>query len=228
MSLVRSAQAFTFDCYGTLIDWDVGIAAAIRRIPALRDVDAERFLQRREALEADLQAGPYLPYEEVLARSLRQTAREFGVAVTNAEARAFAASVPDWPPFADAPGFLRRLRRLGKPLAIVSNVTTATLRASVRSLGAPFDLLMTAEDVRSYKPAPAHWLQAHARLGLAPAATLHVAASLHHDVQPALRLGVPCVWVNRRGGPLPPGVEAALVAYDLHDLAERLHLPLAH
>ena len=103
-------------------------------------------------------------------------------------------------------------------------MTRAGLRGSVRKLGAAFDLLVTAEDVRSYKPAPRHWLEAQAALGIGPREQLHIAASLTHDVIPAGRLGVPCVWVNRRDEDLPSGVAPVMVVRDLDELGARLEL----
>ena len=225
MTLTDAARAFSFDCYGTLIDWDTGIHAALLSIPALDGLDLDTFILRREAVEMAVEAGPYLPYDQVLARSLQRTAAAFDRIVTDSQARAFAASLPDWPAFPDAPPFLQRLRALGKPLLILSNVTTAALRQSVRKLGVPFDALVTAEDVRSYKTAPAHWPEALARLGLQPAELLHIAASPHHDIAPAARLGVPCVWLDRRRTPAPLAAGAALTVPTLAALADALQLP---
>ncbi len=232
MSLADRARAFTFDCYGTLIDWERGIGTALDEIPALAGVDRDAFLRRREAEEMAVEAEAYRPYDAVLALSLVRAAESFNVGVTEREARRFGASVPEWPPLPDAAPFLRRLRRLNKPLAILSNVTKSALRASVRGLGVPFDLLVSAEDVRAYKPAPQHWLHAQAALGVGPGETLHIAASMVHDIHPAGLLGMPAVWVNRRGESLPhgslaQGVEPALVVNDLAELAEALGLPQA-
>ena len=227
MSLADRARAFTFDCYGTLIDWERGIGTALDGIPALAGVDRNAFLRRREAEEMAVEAEAYRPYDAVLALSLMRAAESFNVAVTEREARRFGASVSEWPPLPDAAPFLRRLNQ---PLAILSNVTTSALRASVRELGVPFDLIVSAEDVRAYKPAPQHWLHAQAALGVGPGETLHIAASMVHDIRPAGLLGVPAVWVNRRGESLPQGslsqgVKPALVVSDLAELTEALGLP---
>ena len=137
-------------------------------------------------------------------------------------AGAFAASLHDWPPFDDAPRFLRRLRRLGVPLAILSNVTLAGLRSSVRALATPFDQLVTAEGVRSYKPAPLHWAALQSSRGIVSAQQLHVAASIVHDVRPASALGVPSVWVNRNADAPPDDVSPTLTVATLDELAELL------
>ena len=227
MTLSCPARAFTFDCYGTLIDWDAGIHAALQAIPALDGLDLDTFVLRRERIEMEIEAGAYLPYETVLARSLQQTAEAFGGCVSDSEAREFATSVPNWPAFSDASSFLRRLRALDKPLLILSNITNAILRQSIRKLEVPFDALVTAEDVRSYKPAAAHWTEALARLGLRPTDLLHIAASPYHDIEPSARLGIPCVWVNRRDVSSPLAAGAALTVPGLEALAASLDLPPA-
>ena len=130
--LFSSARAFTFDCYGTLIDWDTGTHTALRAIPALDGLDLNAFILRREQIEMEIEAGSYLPYDTVLARC-----------VSDSEAREFAASVPNWPAFSDASSFLRRLHALDKPFLILSNITNGLLRQSIRKLGVPFDALRT-------------------------------------------------------------------------------------
>ena len=225
MTLSSPARAFTFDCYGTLIDWDAGVHAALQAIPDLSGLDLDAFILRREQIEVEIEAGPYLPYDTVLARSLQQTAEDFARCVSDSEARGFAASVPNWPAFSDASPFLRRLHALDKPLLILSNITNALLRQSIRKLGVPFDALVTAEDVRSYKPAAGHWTEALGRLGLRPTELLHIAASPYHDIEPATRLGIPCVWVNRRDASSLRAAGAALTVSGLDDLAAVLDLP---
>ena len=219
------ARAFTFDCYGTLIDWEAGVRAALAALPVLAGIDHDAFLTEREAVELAIEAEPFRPYDEVLALSLQRTAGRFGLAVGEGDARRFAATLPDWPAYADAAPFLRRLQQLRRPLAVLSNVTTPWLRLSLRRFPVPFDHLVTADDVRAYKPAPQHWLAALAALALEAGDVLHVAASLRHDVYPATRLGIPVAWVNRRDEPLPPDLTPAFVVRDLSELAQALRLP---
>ena len=221
----RDAAVISFDCYGTLIDWSGGARAALERIPELADVDLDRFVERRVPVELIVEHERYRPYDEVLALSVTRTAAEFGVELPASVGRAFAASLHDWPPFDDAPRFLRRLRRLGVPLAILSNVTLAGLRSSVRALATPFDQLVTAEDLQSYKPAPLHWAALQSSRGIVSAQQLHVAASIVHDVRPASALGVPSVWVNRNAEPPPDDVSPTLTVVNLDQLAERWRLP---
>lgn len=221
----RRAAVISFDCYGTLIDWHGGARAAIERVPELAALDLDRFVLRRIELELIVEHERYRPYDDVLALSLLRTAAEFGVDLPAAAGREFAASLRDWPPFEDAPRFLQRLRRLGPPLAILSNVTIDGLRASVRRLGAPFDQLITAEDLRSYKPAPPHWAALQSAFRIGPAQQLHVAGSIAHDIRPARALGVPAVWVNRWDEQRPDDVRPTLTVADLDQLANHWRLP---
>ena len=220
-----AVRAFSFDCYGTLIDWEGGIRSALRDVPGLERVDAEAFLAAREDVEPRIEAESFRPYDEVLALSLQRAAEEFDEVVSDGAARRFAATLPDWPPHADAGTFLQRLRTLGRSLVILSNVTRAWLRLSVHRLPVPFDRPITAGDTRSYKPAPQHWLAAQAAMGLGESDFLHIAASLRHDVRPARALGVPVAWINRRREALPADLDPAFVVSDLSELGDALGLP---
>ena len=217
--------AITFDCYGTLIDWNRGIEGALAAVPALRglsEADRRSIRARREAVELErfLPSG-YRPYREILAESLREAASERGVDVPKSEAETFAASMGSWPPHADAPEGLARLRKRFR-LAILSNVDRATLLQSVRLLGVAFDLLVTAEDVRSYKPAHAHWDRALADLRLRPSEVLHVSYTADHDLRPAQALGIPTAWVRRYGVTLPEDVRPGFAVPDLRALADAI------
>ncbi len=221
----RAAAVITFDCYGTLIDWRAGAQAALERIPELAGLDLDDLIERRITVELAVEHERYRPYDEVLAISLVRAAAEFGVELPAARGREFAASLHFWPPFDDAPPFLQRLRRLERPLAILSNVTLHGLRSSIRALGAPFDQLVTAEQLQSYKPAPAHWAALQASRAIAPPEQLHVAASIVHDIRPAAALGVPAVWVNREADDPPDDLSPTLRVAGLDELAERWRLP---
>ena len=211
----------TFDCYGTLIDWRTGVREALAAIPSLRAADVARLVRDRERVEREIERGEYLPYGEVLARSLFAAAREQGIAVTEGEARLFADSQGAWPPFAESREALARLAERWQ-LAILSNVETRVLERSVRALGAPFELLVTAEDVRSYKPARAHFEAALARLGVGPERVLHVACSLYHDVRPAAAIGMRTAFVDREGEGTPPDLAPDVAAPDLRALVAAL------
>jgi 2-haloacid dehalogenase len=200
---LRDFSALTFDCYGTLIDWETGILAGLRPWTAAHrvEVDDEPLLaafgraeSRREA------ADPTAPYPRILAGVLEDLAEELGTTASPEEAAAFAGSVKDWPAFPDSPEALAYLKRHYK-LVIVSNVDRASFRHSNARLGVTFDAIVTADDAGAYKPAPNHFHLALAQLaemGVAKDRVLHVAQSLYHDHVPAKRLGLRTMWVNRR------------------------------
>jgi len=214
-------RALTFDCYGTLIDWDGGIRAAAGRVPALAGLDLERVVRDREEEEHALLADGFRLYGEILGESLVRAALRQGTRVPAAEARAFAASMGSWPPFPDSAEALGRLARRYR-LAVLSNVETRVLEASAAALGDPFELRITAEELRSYKPAPAHFHAAIERLGLPAERVLHVAGSLYHDVRPARALGWSAVWIDRRGERDPGDAQPTAVYPSLAALADAL------
>jgi 2-haloacid dehalogenase len=197
-------SALTFDCYGTLIDWETGILAALRPWTAGQrvEVDDEELLAAFGRAEARREAAePAAPYPRVLAGVLDDLAEEFGAVASREETEAFGGSVKDWPAFPDSAAALAYLRRHYR-LVIVSNVDRASFRHSSDRLGVTFDAVVTAEDAGAYKPAPNHFELALARLaemGVAKDRVLHVAQSLYHDHVPAKRLGLATMWVNRRG-----------------------------
>jgi 2-haloacid dehalogenase len=140
-----------------------------------------------------------LTYREVLARSLGAVAAIQALAVPEGRADALAESLPSWPPFPEAPAALAELREQGWRLAILSNTDPDLLAASVAALGVPFDALITAAEAGSYKPAPGHWERFFADTGAARVRHVHVAASLFHDIEPAARMGLEAIWINRLG-----------------------------
>lgn len=223
----RRFEALTFDCYGTLIDWEAGIAAGLRAILAARGVDAadEDLLARYARHEAAVEAGPYARYREVLARSLRGVCAELGVEPTPAEATAFGGSVGDWPAFPDSPGALARLATRYR-LAVITNCDDDLFAASNRQLGVTFDWIITAEQVGAYKPSHRNFEVAFERIRVPRERILHVAQSLFHDHVPAQRLGLATAWIDRRhdragSGATPPAAATPdLVAPDMASFAE--------
>lgn len=216
-------RALTFDCYGTLIDWEAGIHAALAELPSLEGVDLDRLAAERGEAERGIQRGPYLDYGEVLARSLAAAAALQERHPGEEELRRFAASMARWPPFPDASPALGRLARRFE-LAILSNVETAVLEESVRLLGVPFAALVTAQELRSYKPARAHFDEGLRRLGRERDEVLHVAVSPYHDVRPARELGWRTAWVTRGAEPGPEDPVPDLRVPDLAVLAEELEV----
>lgn len=196
-------DALSFDCYGTLIDWEAGILAALRPWAdrqGLGLTDEElllAFSARESAAEAE---HPSAIYPEILARSMRGVAAGLGAGITDAEAEAFGASVPAWPAFPDSTDALERLAKRYK-LIILSNVDRRSFAGSNQRLGVTFTSILTAQDIGSYKPSPRNFaalLAERDRLGIAPGRLLHVAQSLFHDHVPAKAAGLPTVWINRR------------------------------
>jgi 2-haloacid dehalogenase len=193
-------EALTFDCYGTLIDWETGLAAAFRPIVDAHGVEAddEAVLAAYARHEAAAAAGPYMRYRDVLAAGLRGVAQDLGFEPTAAEVEAFSGSVADWPAFADSADALRTLQRRYK-LGVITNCDDDLFAASNRKLGVEFDWIVTAEQVGSYKPDERNFHVAFERLALPRERILHVAQSLFHDHVTAKRLGLTTVWIDRRG-----------------------------
>jgi putative hydrolase of the HAD superfamily len=196
-------EALSFDCYGTLIDWEAGIAAVLDACAKTRglDLDQEQLLSAYSAHEAAAEAAfPTELYPDILARSLRSLGEELGAPVSDEDASALATSVPDWPAFEDSHDALSSLSTHFK-LIILSNVDRASFAGSQARLGASFTSVLTAEDIGSYKPSPRNFdalAEEARRLGVGDGQLLHVAQSLFHDHVPAKRAGLPTVWINRR------------------------------
>jgi len=196
-------RVLTFDCYGTLIDWESGLYAALQPlltkggIALPRDEVLQRFAERESAQEA---ATPGMIYSDLLAEVHRQLAADWGVAMTEAAHRRFGESVPDWPEFPDSAPSLQYLKQHYK-LVILSNVDRKSFAASNRRLAVDFYAIYTAQDVGSYKPDPANFrymLDHLAALGFGKETILHTAQSLFHDHSPAKRMGLASAWIDRR------------------------------
>jgi 2-haloacid dehalogenase len=184
----------TFDCYGTLIDWNGGIRRELARV--FGDERADDLLERYHELEPELEADGQLSYREVLTEAMRRLGAPPG------EDDALARSLPDWLPFPEVPEALEEARARGWKLAILSNTDRDFIEASMRRLGVPFELAIVASEIGSYKPALGHWQAFERRTGRLP--DVHVAASLFHDIAPAHELGLASIWINRRGEPPQP------------------------
>jgi 2-haloacid dehalogenase len=203
-------DVLTFDTYGTLIDWESGLLAALRAPLAAHGVDAsdDSVLEAFGRHEAELEAGPYRRYREVLGGVLTAMLQHFGEVPTAAEVEAFGGSVADWPAFPDSAAALARLHTRFK-LGVITNCDDDLFAASERRLGLSFDWVITAQQAKRYKPNPRGFELAFERIGLPPQRILHVAQSLFHDHVTAKRLGLSTVWVDRRGdrpggGATPP------------------------
>ena len=196
-------DALSFDCYGTLIDWEAGIAAVLRPWADAHGLDRtdEQLLTAYSTHESRAEAEhPTDLYPRVLARAMRGLGAELGVPVSGEEAESLATSVPDWPAFPDSAEALDRLSRRYR-LIILSNVDRDSFAGSNRRLGVTFTSILTAQDIGSYKPSPRNFealLREVARLGVPEGRHLHVAQSLFHDHVPAKAFGLPTVWIDRR------------------------------
>lgn len=209
----------TFDCYGTLIDWEEGIARAYRgRFPAVLPPDTELVAAFHE-IQNEIEAGEYRPYRQVLRETAHRLAAQSGVELAPAE-DFLARSLPSWAPFPDANPALERLKSAGYRLGILSNIDNDLLAHTLRHFSVSFDLIVTAEQVRSYKPAPAHFHRALQAVAGDAARLLHVARSYFHDVQAARPLGIPVVWVNRSGERRPHGPVPTAEVQDVAHAAE--------
>lgn len=189
----------TFDCYGTLIDWERGILAAVQPLLARHGVARgdDEVLELYGALESAAEAGEYRPYREVLATVVDGLGARLGFAPTPEERASLAASVADWPAFPDTVEALQTLA--GRfALVILSNIDDDLFAGSARRLRTDFAAVITAQQVGSYKPNPRNFRFALDRLGQPTDRVLHVAQSLFHDIAPAKALGLTTVWVNRR------------------------------
>ncbi len=183
----------TFDCYGTLIDWDGGVRAELARI--WPQAPPARLLDTYHAVEPRVQADSSLPYREVLARSLEAIAAIEGLVLDDRES--LVDSLPRWAPFPETRAALGELRRRGWRLAILSNTDPDLLATSLALIDVPVDLRITAAEAGSYKPAPGHFEAFRRATAAEPIRHVHVAASATHDLAPAAALGVPVVWINR-------------------------------
>ncbi len=187
----------TFDCYGTLIDWNLGIRTELERLFGVQD--APRLLARYHELELEIESAsePFPTYREVLTLALERLAQDESVQIPEGETDALAKSLPDWTPFPDVPPALAELRSRGWQLALLSNTDRDLIEASQRQLGVPVDLAIVAQEVGSYKPAHGHWERFFEATTADRDKHVHVAASLFHDIAPARDLGLRTVWINR-------------------------------
>jgi 2-haloacid dehalogenase len=208
----------TFDCYGTLIDWNAGIKGELERLFGVED--APRLLERYHELEPQVQAEAYRSYGEVLTLTLMQLADAENLAIPEGEADALVLSLPAWEPFPEVRASLEELRNRGWKLAILSNSDRDLIAASRQRIGVLFEAIVVAEDVGSYKPAHGHWERFREETGADSDGHIHVGASLFHDIAAANELGIRSVWINRLDE--QPGPKPTRELPDLSKLPETL------
>lgn len=194
-------ECLSFDCYGTLIDWETGISSALRPILEAHEVSADHdaLLELFGKAETGIEAGSYRPYREVLRAVLSKIGDVLGFEPSRNELESFSASVRNWPAFTDSSEALRALAKRYR-LIILSNIDDDLFRSSQELLGVEFDHVFTAQQIGSYKPSRRNFEYLIQHAGAPRHRILHVAQSLFHDIAPAMRSGLSTVWVNRRQG----------------------------
>jgi 2-haloacid dehalogenase len=192
---MAGARWATFDCYGTLIDWNGGILRELERLFGVSA--APGLLDRYHELEREVQAEEYRSYRQVLSLTLERLAADAGVQIPEGEAGALGGSLPDWEPFPEVHDALHEARERGWLLAILSNSDRDLIAASQAQIDVPFDLAIVAEDTGSYKPAHGHWERFFEQFDAEHERHVHVGASVFHDLEPAAELGLKAVWINR-------------------------------
>ena len=203
----------TFDCYGTLIDWNGGIGRELERL--FGAARGGELLHTYHELEPQIQReDPSRTYRDVMAVALARLGAPAG------EQDALERSLPEWDPFPEVPAALEEARSRGWRLAVLSNTDADLLEASLARIGVKFELTVAASEIGSYKPASAHWDEFFARSGADRAGQVLVAASLFHDIAPALALGLRTIWINRLGEEAEPQPDVEL--HSLTGLAENL------
>jgi 2-haloacid dehalogenase len=210
--LFRGERWATFDCYGTLIDWNGGIRRVLARV--FGDEQADRQLARYHEIEPTLEAGGDRTYREVMAAALAE------LGAPDHEQDALARALPSWEPHAEVAEALEAVRDRGWKLAILSNTDRDLIDASMERIGVPFELAIVASEIGSYKPAPTHWERFFEQVGVPRDHHVHVAQSHVHDIVPAQQLGVRSVWINRYGETREPAATRELS--DLTRLPETL------
>jgi 2-haloacid dehalogenase len=204
----------TFDCYGTLIDWDGGIRAELERV--FGDERSDELLERYHEIEPELEQDGTISYRQVLTEAMRRLGAPVG------EEHALAEALPSWRAFPEVNGALVEAKRRGWKLAILSNTDDDYIAASQVQIGVSFDEVIVAQEIGSYKPAHKHWDEFFTRTRAPRAGHVHVAASLFHDVAPANELGLLSIWINRVAESAPPEARPTAELTDLFSLPETL------
>jgi 2-haloacid dehalogenase len=222
-------EVLTFDCYGTLVDWEAGMLTALRSILANHSIQQSdtQILEQFAEFESTLEKGEYQRYYTILRGVVHKFGERLGFTASEAELNALPESVKQWQPFPDTVAALKQLKQRFK-LVIISNVDDDLFAATATRLNVPFDHVITAQQAQSYKPSLQNFEVAIDRLGIPTTKILHVAASLYHDIAPANALGLTSVWVNRRSGQhgsgaaLPVQAHPDLEVPDLQTLVEKV------
>ncbi len=226
---LKDVEVITFDCYGTLIDWEGGAKRTLRSMleknPALLPTEVpledvlDQFFQAWERAQWELIHGPYQRYRDIAREGFVEVAAVHGLPLGVSEGRAFADSIAAWGPFPDTVAALQKLRQHGLRLGIISNIDDDILAATVKLLGVELDLKMTAQQARAYKPSPVPFQRALEKLALPPQQIAHAGFGFEYDMAPAAGLGMRTVLVKRARVEFPPTPMPDLVVADLAELA---------
>jgi 2-haloacid dehalogenase len=206
MPLPKNVEFVTFDCYGTLIDWEAGVHDAFQK-EADRDgftVEREELIPRFIEIQREIQRGSYELYAEVLRRTAVRVASDLGWDLEPSRANFLPDSVPRWPPFRETNAQLERFSKKYET-GVLSNIDDKLLGATRRHFRVDFDLVVTAQQVRSYKPDPAHFKECARRMEGKKRRWVHIASGYPTDVEPCIQQKIPVIWVNRGGERLDPG-----------------------
>lgn len=222
-------KVLTFDCYGTLINWEKGILEALKPLLLSHNIrlDDNRILQLYAEFESAIEKDKFIEYKKVLGKVVEKFSDKFGFPLSALESDCLVDSLKDWKPFPETVNALERLKKKYK-LAIISNVDDDLFAFSEHQLKVKFDYIITAEQAKSYKPSLNNFKFAIAKIGVAKEKILHVAQSIYHDIIPAKTLGLSTVWVNRRkgksgtGATLPASGKPDLEVPDLKTLVEMM------
>ncbi len=209
----------SFDCYGTIVDWRRGILDQVGKLwDPLDEAEKARIFTEYLEEERVLEGGPFRSYRGIMSEAIRRVSQRLDRPLTVDEADRLPASLPSWPIFPDSKRGLDRLRQQGRRIAILSNIDRDLLDRTISENALPVDLCVTAEEVRSYKPAFAHWIRFLKETGMSPERGLHVAGSFGHDIEPASALGFRTVYVERYG-PLSPSLRAGTIIRSLEEIS---------
>jgi 2-haloalkanoic acid dehalogenase type II len=214
-------KAITFDCYGTLVDWEAGITNFLAEILREKRTAASiaEVVKVREDIDFEMVQGPYRPYKEILSLSLRETFNRFQIGYVVEDGRRLAESVPTWPIFEDTRPALERLGRKSR-LAIISNIDNDIIEKTKMKIGIDFAATVTAQEAGAYKPTVKPFQAALKKLSLRPQSILHVSSGFRYDIPPARRLGFRTAWINRKSERAPTRGRADHEFRNLTDLAD--------
>jgi 2-haloacid dehalogenase len=221
--VTATLEAITFDCYGTLVDWESGISTFLTETFKDKRViaDVEEVLRARAEIEFELIQRDYRSYREILSLSLKDAFYRFSVPYSEIDGERLAESVPNWPVFTETRPALEKLAQ-GSKLAIISNIDNDIIEKTRSNIGVSFQLTVTAQDARAYKPSTKPFELARKKLGCKPSDVLHVSSGFRYDIPPARELGFRTAWVNRKHEERPSKQRADYEFENLAQLAEAL------